>query len=126
MSRSSLIGLAFASAFALTILLSARRLRTTERHTFAWLLVCALIAVMAVWRSALDVVAKAMGIYYPPSAIFFAACGLLLWLVYRLSLQVAEQRQQLKRLAQEVALLVQAETERQPGTRPPANDSVKA
>jgi hypothetical protein len=105
MTRSSYIVLGFAVAFALAILLTARKLRTTERHTFAWLTVCAAIALLALWRDAIDAIAVAMGIHYPPSALFFGACSILLWLVYRTSLQVAEQRQQIKRLAQEVAIL---------------------
>ena len=126
MFRSSLIGLAFAVAFALTVLMSARRRRTSERHTFAWLLVASFIAVLSLWRHGIDALAEAMGIYYPPSALFFMACTALLWLVYRLSLQVADQRQQLKRLAQEVALLSATPAAPQqagapaPGHEPPA------
>lgn len=120
MSRSSIIILCFAASFALMILLSARRLRTAERHTFAWLLICAAIAGLAVWRGAIDTIAAAMGIYYAPSALFFAACGALLWLVYRQSLQLAEQRQQLKRLAQEVAILSASRPEQAGGGERPS------
>lgn len=120
MFRSSLIGLAFAAAFALTVLLSARRRRTSERHTFAWLLVAVFIAVLSLWRHGIDALAEAMGIYYAPSALFFMACTALLWLVYRLSLQVADQRQQLKRLAQEVALLSATPAAPQAGASAPA------
>lgn len=105
MTRSSLIVLGAAAVFALTVLLSARSRRTTERHTFAWLLVCGATAALAIWRDAVDALASAMGIYYPPSALFFGASAALVWLVYRLSLQVSEQKQQLKVLAQEIALL---------------------
>jgi hypothetical protein len=105
LSRSSFVVLAFAAVFALAVLLTARRMRTTERHTFTWLAVCFVIAALAVWRQAIDEIAAAMGIFYPPSALFFGALAVLLWLVYRVTLSVAEQRQQLKRLAQEVALL---------------------
>ncbi|NMO20387.1 DUF2304 domain-containing protein [Pyxidicoccus fallax] len=120
MFRSSLIGVAFATAFALTVLLSARRRRTSERHTFAWLMVAAIVAGLSLWRDGVDTLARAMGIYYPPSALFFLACTTLLWLVYRLSLQVADQRQQIKRLAQEVAILAAAEQERRHPSVPAA------
>ncbi|HUB10298.1 MAG TPA: DUF2304 domain-containing protein [Myxococcales bacterium] len=105
MTRSSLLALAAALAFAVAIVASARRLRTDERHTLVWLLVCAAIAGLAIWRHAIDVLAAAMGIYYAPSALFFLCCGALLWLVFRQSLEVARQREQIRRLAQEVALL---------------------
>lgn len=105
LSRSSLIVLLAAVAFAVTVLIAARSRRMPERHTFAWLLVAAFVAALAIWRDAIDALAAAMGIYYPPAALFFVACGGLLWVVYRLSLQVLEQRQQIERLAQEVAIL---------------------
>ncbi|MCP3138239.1 DUF2304 domain-containing protein [Pyxidicoccus xibeiensis] len=128
MFRSSLVGVAFAALFALAVLLSARTRRTNERHTFAWLMVAAAVAGLSLWRDGVDALARAMGIYYPPSALFFLACTALMWLVYRLSLQVAEQRKQLTRLAQEVAILAAAEqvrsgkprteSERAPATSP--------
>jgi hypothetical protein len=105
MSRSSIIVLVFSAAFALAVLLSARRRRTSEHHTFSWLLVSVLTAALAVWRDAIDTLASAMGIYYAPSALFSVVCGALLWLLFRLSLQVAEQRKQIQRLAQELAVL---------------------
>ncbi|MHB8418605.1 MAG: DUF2304 domain-containing protein [Myxococcales bacterium] len=105
MTRSSLLVLAFAAAFALAIIASARRRRTDERHTLVWLLVCGGVATLAIWRGAIDLLARAMGIYYAPSALFFLCCGALLWLVFRQSLEVARQREQIRRLAQEVALL---------------------
>lgn len=105
MSRSSIIVLVFSVAFAVAVLLSARRRRTSEHHTFSWLLVSLLTAGLALWRNAIDTLAAAMGIYYAPSALFFVVCGGLLWMLFRLSLQVAEQRRQLQRLAQELAVL---------------------
>ena len=105
MSRSSIIVLVFSAAFAVAVLLSARRRRTSEHHTFSWLLVSLLTASLALWRNAIDTLASAMGIYYAPSALFFVVCGGLLWMLFRLSLQVAEQRRQLQRLAQELAVL---------------------
>lgn len=105
MIRSSIIVLVFSAAFALAVLMSARRRRTSEHHTFSWLLVSLLTASLALWRHGIDALASAMGIYYPPSALFLFACGGLLWLIFRLSLQVAEQRKQIQRLAQELAVL---------------------
>ncbi|QRK08698.1 DUF2304 domain-containing protein [Archangium violaceum] len=105
MSRSSIIVLIFSAVFALAVLLSARRRRTSEHHTFSWLLVSVLTACLALWRNVIDALSSAMGIYYPPSALFAIVCAGLLWLLFRLSLQVAEQRKQIQRLAQELAVL---------------------
>jgi hypothetical protein len=123
MSRSSLVILFFAAAFAVAVLRSARKLRTPERHTFAWLLVSIVTAALAIWRHSIDAIAEAMGIYYPPAALFFCVCGALLWLVYRLSLQVGEQRQRIERLAQEVAILSASRTEASTSDASPASSS---
>lgn len=105
MIRSSLLILAFVAVFAVAIVVSARRRRTDERHTLGWLLVCGAIAALAIWRHAIDVLAAAMGIYYAPSALFFLCLAGLLWLVFRQSVEVARQREQIRKLAQDVALL---------------------
>jgi hypothetical protein len=109
MTRSSLLILLFAAAFATAIIAAARHRRTDERHTLVWLLVCGAVAALAIWRRAIDLLAAAMGIYYAPSALFFLCCAGLLWLVFRQSLEVARQREQLRKLTQDVALLA-AET----------------
>lgn len=105
MSRSSWIVVAAAVAFAAVILGSARSRRTHERHILGWLAVCAAIAALAIWRQGIDVLANAMGIYYPPSALFFLCCAALLVMVYQLSVGLAEEREKVRRLAQEIALL---------------------
>lgn len=119
MARSSLLIFGFALAFALAIVLEARRRRTEERHTLAWLAICAAIAALAAWRRAIDLLAAAMGIYYAPSALFFLCCASLLWLVFRQSLELADQKQKIRKLAQEVALLTAERANGDgPGDRP--------
>lgn len=122
MSRSSLIVLACAALFAALIIASARSERTHEKHTLGWLGVCGAIAAMAIWRPGIDVLAQAMGIYYPPSALFFLCCAALLVMVYRLSLGLARQREHTRKLAQEIALLSVAlsnpESHPRPGAPP--------
>jgi hypothetical protein len=98
MSRSSWIVVAAAVVFAAVILTSARSRRTHERHILGWLSVCAAIAALAIWRQGIE-------IYYPPSALFFLCCAALLVMVYRLSVGLAQEREKVRRLAQEIALL---------------------
>ncbi len=105
MSRLSWIVLASAVLFAVVILTSARSRRTHERHTLGWLGVCGAIAALAIWRPGIDVLARAMGVYYPPSALFFLCCAALLIMVYRLSAGLTQERERVRKLAQEIALL---------------------
>jgi hypothetical protein len=70
----------------------------------AWLAVCLAVVGLAVWREAIDDIARLLGIYYPPAALFFFSSVALLWLLYRQSIQIGELNWKLKQLAQEVAL----------------------
>lgn len=118
MTRSSLFVIAVATLFAIDILRHARNKRTAERHTFAWLAICAVAIGLALWREAIDSFATAIGVYYPPAALFFGACSGLLWLVYRQSLQLSELRRQIARLAQEIALQSAQGSPPPPGQEP--------
>lgn len=105
MSRSSLIVLSLAAAFAASVIVSARRSRVSERHTLAWLAVAAGIAVLAVWREGIAAIARAMEIYYPPSALFLVGGVVLMWLVYRQGLHLAKLKTHVMTLTQQLALL---------------------
>ncbi len=105
MHRSSVIILIADFALALMMMHTARRRRTSERLVFGWLIVCAVIAALAIWREAIDVLAAALDVHYPPSALFLIAFAGLIAIVFKLSTELAEDRRRLRRLAQELALL---------------------
>jgi hypothetical protein len=79
--RSSLIVLGSCAAFAVVVLLTPGSCASGEWHTLVWLLIAAGIAALAIWRDAVDVIARAMGIHYAPSALFFVVGGGLLLFV---------------------------------------------
>ena len=62
---------------------------------------------LAVWRGALEQVAKAVGIYSPPNALFFIALGFILVLLLHFSAAVSRLADQSKVLAQRQALVEQ-------------------
>ena len=115
MNRSSIIILAADLVLAFTMLRSARRSRTSERLVLGWLAVCAVIAVLAVWRESIDRLAELLDVHYPPSALFLIGFAGVLVLTFRLSVELGEERRRVRKLAQEVALL----TVRQPGPAAP-------
>lgn len=117
MERSSLVIIGLALVFALNVVRHAHKKRTPERHTFAWLAVCAVVVALAIWRPVVDEISLAMGIYYPPAALFLGATLGLLWMVYVQSLELAEHRRRIVRLAREVAVL---------SAQPPVRDDDEA
>jgi hypothetical protein len=82
-----------------------RRRRFLERYALTWLGAAVILLVLAVWRSALDVIANALGIAYPPNALFLIAGGFILLLLLNFSLAVSRLTDQSKVLAQRLAIL---------------------
>jgi hypothetical protein len=84
-----------------------RRRRLLERYALVWMAVTVLLLVLSAWGGLLDRVADAIGITYPPSALFAAAFGFVIVLLLHFSVAVSRLTDQSKILAQRVALLEQ-------------------
>lgn len=84
-------------------LISKGKLR--EEYSFIWIVCTALLLLFAIWRDGLDVIAKLLGIYYAPSLIFLGAIFAIVVFLVHLSVVNSKQHQQIKDLAQEMALL---------------------
>ena len=84
-------------------LIRSRRLQ--ERYALLWLLTGNVILVLAVWRDLLGVVAGAMGIHYPPSALFAVAAVFFLVVLLHYSTVISRLAETNKVLAQRLGLL---------------------
>ncbi len=84
-----------------------RRRRLMERYALLWLFSTVVLLGLAVWRSLLEEVASAIGIFYPPSALFAVAFGFILVLLLHFSLVISRLADQSKVLAQRLGLLQQ-------------------
>ena len=93
-----------AGLFSLVFELVCRR-RLMERYALLWLFSSAVLLMLAVWRGALEDLARAVGIYYAPSALFAIAFGFVLVLLLHFSLVISRLAEQTKVLAQRVGLL---------------------
>ena len=108
-----------ASGFLLLVILElVRRKRMLERYAILWLFSAFVLLALAIWKGLLTDLAKAIGIIYPPNALFLIAFGFVLVLLLHFSLAVSRLSDQTKVLAQRLALLekrqsdVEEETER--------------
>ena len=95
-----------AGLFALVFELVRRR-RLMERYALLWLFSSAILLALAVWRGLLETIASAVGIFYPPSALFVIAFGFILVMLLHFSLSTSRLADQNKVLAQRLALLQQ-------------------
>ena len=95
-----------ATLVLLTIVLElVRRKRLMERYAIVWLFSGVALLVFSIWGDLLNRVAEALGVAYPPNALFLIAFGFVIFLLLHFSLAVSQLSDQSKVLAQRLALL---------------------
>ena len=86
-------------------LIRSRRLQ--ERYALLWLVTGFVLLVLALWRNGLNVFSKAVGIAYPPSALFLVVGLFVLVVLLHYSTVISELAERNLMLAQRIALLEQ-------------------
>jgi hypothetical protein len=104
-SRIQILIIFVAAAGLIGVLDLVRRRRLLERYALLWLLASIVLLALAIWRGALDRIAEAVGVAYPPNALFIVAFGFVLWMLLHFSIAVSRLSDQTKILAQRIALL---------------------
>ncbi len=103
--RIQLVAILGAVALLVTVLEMVRRRRLMERYALLWLFAGIVLLALAIWSDALATISKAIGVIYPPNALFFIAIGFVLLLLLHFSAAVSRLSDQSKVLAQRLALL---------------------
>ena len=106
-TRLQIVAILGALALLLFVLELVRRRALMERYALLWLLCSLVILGLAIWRDALTVLARQMGILSAPNALFFVAVGFILLLLLHFSAAMSRLTDQSKVLAQRQALLEQ-------------------
>jgi hypothetical protein len=104
-TRIQLVAITVTLGLLVVVLELVRRRRLLERYAVLWLFSALVLLALAVWKDLLGTVAEAVGIFYPPSALFVIAFGFILVLLLHFSLAVSRLADQTKTLAQRLALL---------------------
>src|SRR4051812_19747121 len=104
-TRIQLVAIAATALLLLGVLDLVRRRRMLERYAIVWLGSALALLALSAWSGLLTTVANAIGIHYPPSALFVIAFGFILVLLLHFSIAVSKLADQSKVLAQRVALL---------------------
>jgi hypothetical protein len=103
--RIQLVAICASGVMLIVVLELVRRRRLMERYALLWLLAAIVLLGLAAWRGGLKVISNAIGIIYPPNALFFVAFGFILLLLLHFSSAVSRLSDQTKVLAQRAALL---------------------
>ncbi len=103
--RTMVFGLVGAAAALLFVLELVRQRRLREEYSLLWLATAVVLIVLSVSRPILDVLANAIGIFYPPSALFLVAMLFVLLILLHFSTVITRLDQENKNTAQQIALL---------------------
>lgn len=103
--RLQIMSIVIAVAFMFFIFRLITKGKLREEYSFIWIGSTALLLLFSIWRNGLDVIAKLLGIYYAPALVFMAAIFAIIIFLVHLSVINSKQHEQIKTLAQELALL---------------------
>lgn len=104
-ARAQLVTILGAGILLLTVLEMVRRRRLMERYALLWLLSAGVLLALAIWSGALQKISHTLGIFYPPTALFFIAIGCIVLLLLHFSSVLSRLSDQTETLAQRQALL---------------------
>lgn len=96
-----LIGLAMLAL----VLNLVRRKRLREQYSLLWIFSAVVLVLSGVFIRAVDRLAHAVGIYYPPAFLFLVAILLVLVLQFHFSTVISNLREQNKSLTQELGIV---------------------
>ena len=99
---------AIAALILLVVILElVRSRRLQERYALLWVMTSVVLLVFALWRDGLNVIARTVGIAYPPSALFLLGALFILVVLLHYSTVISELAERNLTLAQRIALLEQ-------------------
>jgi hypothetical protein len=103
--RIQFVAIVLSAGLLIVILELVRQRRLLERYALLWLLSSLVLLALAIWRDLLATIARAVGIFSPPNALFLIAFGFVLILLLHFSIAVSRLADQSKVLAQRLAIL---------------------
>src|SRR5690348_7107878 len=112
------VAIAGSALLFLVVLELVRRRRLMERYALLWLLSAVVLMGLGLWKNGLIHISRAIGIVYPPNALFFVAFGFVLLLLLHFSSAVSRLSDQSKVLAQRLALLEERVRRTETGLEP--------
>jgi hypothetical protein len=110
-TRIQIVAIGGTLVLLMVVLELVRRRRLLERYALVWLGSSAVLLALGIWQGLLGTIAHAIGVIYPPTALFVIAFGFVLILLLHFSTAVSRLTDQTKVLAQRLALTEQRQAE---------------
>lgn len=105
LSKAAAVSLAAALVVLAVVLELVRRRRLAERYSLLWIGTALVLCILAGWSGLLETVAHAIGIVYPPNALFLVVGGFLMLVLLHFSIVITRLGEHNTRLAQRLAIL---------------------
>ncbi len=105
LDRAMIFGLVAGIGAFIFVLELVRRRRLKEEYSLLWLATAVVLIILSLSRPLLDTLASAVGIIYPPSALFLVAMIFVLFILLHYSIVLTRLTQENKENAQQLALL---------------------
>ncbi len=104
MTRIVIVGVITSAGLIVAILALIRSRRLQERYAILWLLAAIGVVVFGLWTAALELLADALGIAYPPSALFFITAVFAVAVLLHTAVAITRLSSQNQTLAQRLAM----------------------
>ena len=105
MARVEIIALLGSFSLLGLIIELVRRRKLGEAYSLLWLLTGITLVLLSLWRELLDVLARLVGIFYPPAALFVVGFGFVLLILLQFSVMVSRLSDENRSLSQRLAIL---------------------
>lgn len=103
--RVQAIAIAVSVVLLMSVLELVRRRKLVEEYSLLWILGSIAILALSVWRGMLDIAARELGIFYPPSLLLMLVIVIVFVGLLSFSVVLSRQRKQIERLMEETAIL---------------------
>ncbi len=103
--RVTIAAILSSAGLLLLVIELVRRKRLKEEYSLLWLLTSVALFILSFWRGLLDVLAKLLGIFYPPTALFVVGFGFMLLILLHFSTVISRLSTENKVLTQRLGIL---------------------
>lgn len=99
------IAIAVSLTFLVLILHLIKNKRIKEEYSLLWIFFAIVFIIFSFWRTGLDYIAIAIGVAYPPAALFMILLMAVFLILIEFSIIISKLSDKNKTLAQEIGLL---------------------
>jgi hypothetical protein len=105
MNRITTISVIVSIIFLIFVLQQVRKKRLSEAYSLLWIFAAVILIILAMFPSLLSLISNFLGIYYAPATLFLILILCILLILLQFSILLTIRSRQIKKIAQEVALL---------------------